>query len=210
MDTGMLHTHTLVVSLYLLQLLIRLIMMAAATPEKAAKFTKAMRIPHIVLSILFLGTGIYLMTRQESIQPYAWVKLGLIVASIPLGVVGGKRNSVPLTAFAFLLLVGAMVLAFTKPAFLRSSTTKEVEESAGGNSAQIKAGQQLYIQRCELCHGGDGTKAFQGAKDLKASTMDDAAIMDIIRKGKNMMPPNPDFTDAEVEQLKEYVKYLRQ
>jgi mono/diheme cytochrome c family protein len=206
LDTAMKHSHTLVVSLYLLQLLLRLIMMAAATPEKSAKFTRAMRIPHIVLSVLFLGTGIFLMARQETIQPYVWMKLGLIAASIPVGIIGGKRNSVPLTGFAFLLLAGAMALAFIKP--MRTTTTKEVQET-GENTATIKAGQQLYIQRCELCHGGDGTKAFQGAKDLKASTMEDAAIMDIIRKGKNMMPPNQDFTDQQVEELKEYVKYLR-
>lgn len=50
MDTGILHSHTLVVSLYLLQLLVRVVLMAAASKEALAKYTKAIRIPHIVLA----------------------------------------------------------------------------------------------------------------------------------------------------------------
>ncbi|MBK9448479.1 MAG: SirB2 family protein [Bacteroidetes bacterium] len=131
MDTGILHSHTLVVSLYLLQLLIRVVLMAAASKEALAKYTKAMRIPHIVLATLMLGTGIFLMVRQaqgvDGIQPYVWVKFALVLASIPLGVVGSKRNSVALTGFAFVVLAGCMALAYAKPEALRSVATKAID-----------------------------------------------------------------------------------
>jgi mono/diheme cytochrome c family protein len=213
MDTGIKHTHVLIVSLYLLQLLIRVILMAAAKKETVDKYTKAMRIPHIVLSILMLGTGIYLLVKAPAgIQPYTWVKLGLIALSIPLGVMGTKRNSIAFTGLSLLLLFGAMGLAFGKPSFLRTAATEAIDPGkadANLDMAKVKAGQVIYEQRCVLCHGGDGAAGFQKAANLTTSTMADAAVIDIIHKGKGVMPPNADLTDEQVEQVKEYVKYLR-
>jgi mono/diheme cytochrome c family protein len=211
MDTGMLHSHTLVVSLYLLQLLVRVVLMLTANKELVAKYTKAMRIPHIVLSILMLATGVYLMVKAPAgVQPYILVKLGLVVASIPLGVIGSKRGSVALTALSFLLLAGVMGLAYTKPDFLRSASTPEIDPvKAGEDAATLKQGQALYEKYCVLCHGADGAAGFQGAKNLNASTMPDVEIVNIIQNGKGVMPPNTDLTDAEAQQVKDYVKYLR-
>lgn len=211
MDTGMLHTHNLVVSLYLLQLLVRVVMMVAASPTTVEKYVKAMRVPHIVLSILMVATGTFLMFRTPGgTQPYILVKLLLVLASIPLGVIGSKRKSVALTAFAFLLLAGTMVIAYTKPAFLRSSSSTAVKGSKEGlDMTKVKAGQPLYELRCTLCHGADGAAGFQKAADLSASKMADADILTIIKNGKGVMPPNSDLGEAEVEQVKEYVKYLR-
>lgn len=213
MDTGIKHTHVLIVSLYLLQLILRVVLMAAAKQETVQKYTRSMRVPHIILSILMLGTGIYLMVKAPAgIQPYTWVKLLLIAFSIPLGIVGTKRGSIAFTGLALLLLAGAMGLAYAKPSFLRTAVTEAIDPakaSPGLDMDQVKAGQPLYEQRCVLCHGGDGAAAFQGAKDLTASTMLDADIISIIKRGKGVMPPNSDLSHAQVEQIKEYVKYLR-
>lgn len=210
MDTGMLHTHTLVVSLYLLQLLVRVVMMITASKTSVEKYVKAMRIPHIVLSILMLGTGIFLMVRAaDGVQPYILVKLGLVVASIPLGVIGGKRNSVALTGFAFVLLAGTMVLAYAKPAFLRKSSGTVADAKAGLDPVKVKAGQVIYEERCTLCHGSDGAAGFQKAADLSASKMADADVLNIVKNGKGVMPNNSDLSAEQLEQVKEYVKNLR-
>lgn len=214
MDTGILHTHTLIVSLYLLQLLIRVVLMAAAKQETLAKYSKAMRVPHIVLATLMLGTGIFLMVRQgqsvDGIQPYVWLKFALVLASIPLGVVGSKRNSVALTGFAFVVLAAVMGLAYAKPAALRSTATKSIEVvKADLDMDKVKAGQPLFEQYCVLCHGSDGAAGIQGAKNLVQSVMPDADIVAIIKNGKGMMPANPDLSDDQVAQIKEYVKYFR-
>lgn len=213
MDTGMLHTHKLVVSLYLLQLLVRVILMVAAKKETLDKYSKAMRIPHMVLATIMLGTGVYLMVKAPGgVQPYIWVKIGLVLASIPLGVVGSKRGSVALTGFAFLLLAGVMVLGFAKPAFLRNSATETIDPSKAAadlDMIKVKAGQALYEQKCTLCHGGDGAAGFQKAANLAKSTLADAEIINIIQKGKGIMPPNADLSSEQVDQVKEFVKYLR-
>lgn len=213
MDTGILHTHTLVVSLYLLQLLIRVVMMAGKMGA-LAKYNKAMRVPHMVLATLMLGTGIFLMVRQaqgiDGIQPYVWVKFALVLASIPLGVAGSKRGSVALTGFSFLVLAGCMALAYAKPAALSSRATMSTDTAkAGVDMDKVKAGQPLYEQYCVLCHGSDGAAGLQGAKDLGASSMTDAEILAIMKNGKGMMPANTDLSAEQAEQVKEYVKYLR-
>lgn len=213
-DTAMKHSHTLVAMLYLLQLLIRVVLMAMSNKETVAKYTKAMRIPQILLSVLFLGTGIYLMVRQgqsvDGIQPYVWVKFALVLASIPLGVIGSKRSSVALTGFALLVLLSVLALAYAKPEFLRSTAGKSTDVAkAGIDMEKVKAGQPLYEKYCVLCHGSDGAAGLQGAKNLSVSVLSDADILSIIKNGKGVMPPNPDLTDAEVEQVKEYVKYIR-
>jgi mono/diheme cytochrome c family protein len=212
MDTGMLHSHKLVVSLYLLQLLVRVILMVAAKPETVAKYTKALRVPHIVLSILMLVTGVYLMVKAPAgVQPYILVKLGLVLASVPLGVLGSKRNSVALTGLAFLLLAGTMAISFIKPSFLRTSNSSAIDPGKTGDAdaATLKEGQALYEKYCVLCHGADGGAGFQGAKDLAASTLADAEIVNLIQHGKGVMPANTDLSDAEAQKVKDYVKYLR-
>lgn len=210
MDTGMLHTHNLVVSLYLLQLLVRVVMMVAASQATVDKYVKAMRVPHIVLSILMVATGTFLMFRAPGgVQPYILVKLGLVLASIPLGVIGSKRKSVALTGFAFFLLAGTMVIAYTKPAFLRSSSVTVADAKDGLDPAKVKAGQVIYEERCTLCHGADGAASFQKAADLSASKMADADIINIVKNGKGVMPNNSDLSPEQLEQVKEFVKNLR-
>lgn len=210
-DVAMKHSHMLIVSLYLLQLLIRVILMVAAKPETVNKYTKAMRIPHIVLSVLMLGTGIWLMARSPvGVEPYLWIKLALIAASIPLGVMGTKRGSVAFTGLSLALLLGAMGLSFAKPAALRSTPSSELDSTKpGADSPSVKAGKVIFEQKCVLCHGVDGKAGVQGAKDLSVSALDDAAIVDIIKHGKGVMPATDDLTDEQVQQVKDYVKYLR-
>jgi cytochrome c6 len=169
----------------------------------------------MVLATLMLGTGIYLMVRQGQtigIQPYVWVKIMAVLASIPLGVMGSKRGSVALTGFAFLLLAGVMGLSYSKPAFLRRSSAPVIAGSpavAGLDMAKVEAGQVLFEQQCTRCHGGDGTAGLQKAANLATSRMADSDIATILRQGKGVMPSNPDLTPEQIDQLKEYLHFLR-
>jgi mono/diheme cytochrome c family protein len=152
-----------------------------------------------------------MVKAPAGVQPYILVKLALVIASIPLGVMGSKRNSVALTGLSLALLLGVMGLAYAKPAFLRTSTSAAIDPTKAdpAEAASLKDGQALYEKYCILCHGADGAAGFQGAKNLAASTLTDAEISNLIRNGKGVMPPNSDLTDPEVEKVKDYVKYLR-
>ncbi len=209
-DIAVGHSHKLIVGLYLLQLLIRVILMVAAKESTVERYTKVMRLPHIILSILMLGTGIYLMARAPGgMQPYIFLKLALVAGSIPLGVIGGKRKSVAFTGLALLLLLGALGLSLAKPRLMSSSPMIDPAKTGMADEATLKDGQKLYEKYCMLCHGADGAAGFQGAKNLGASTLADADILNLIQNGKGVMPANTDLTAEEREKVKEYVKYMR-
>lgn len=212
METGILHTHTLVVTLYLLQLLAKVVMLAMGKQAALAKFSQKTKIAHIVLSVLMLATGVFLMVKSPTgTQPYIFVKLALVALSIPVGIIGMKRNSIALAGLALLMLIGVYGIAEVKPAFLRSNMSETIDPAnAGGiDPIVLKEGQALYEKYCVLCHGADGAAGFQGAKSLAASVLSDDEIKNLVRNGKGVMPPNADMSDDEVEKVKEYVKYLR-
>ena len=211
MDVGMLHTHTTMVFLYLIILGIRVILFAMGNTGALESFSKRTRMIGIVASILLLATGIFLMVRSPlGLEPFIFAKMGLMVASIPVGIIGFKRKKLPLAVLSFLLLCGSLVLAYTKPAFLRSSAdVKGISADAGNDKAVLEAGKVVYESACKLCHGPSGDAGFQGAKNLQQSTMADAEIKTLIRQGKGMMPANTDLSDKQVEDVIAYVKYLR-
>ena len=212
METGILHTHTLIVTLYLLQLLAKVVMLGMGKQQALANFSAKTKIPHIVLSVLMLATGVFLMIKSPTgTQPYIFAKLALVILSIPVGIIGMKRNSIVMASAALLILIGVFFIGRVKPEFLRSNLSENIDvNNAGGiDPVVLKEGQALYEKYCVLCHGADGAAGFQGAKSLAASTLGDDEISTLVRNGKGVMPANPDMSDEEVEKVKEYVKYLR-
>jgi uncharacterized membrane protein SirB2 len=202
-DVAMKHSHVLIVSLYLLQLLIKVVLLAIGNKIALGKFTKGMKIPHIILATLMMGTGVYLMVRMGPMA-YTELKFALVLASIPVGIIGSKRQSLPMLALSFLILCGVMTLAYTKPTLWKSGKVVEGSDS-------VKAGQVVYQENCQRCHGADGLGGFAGAKDLTKSTMADAEITNVIVQGNasGTMPAHPNLSAQQVEQVKEFVKQLR-
>lgn len=49
-------------------------------------------------------------------------------------------------------------------------------------------GQELYLLNCASCHGEHGDLGVSGAKNLRASKINEITIEKIIRNGKNGMP----------------------
>lgn len=213
MYTGMLHTHTLCVTLFLILLLVKVFKMATRGPESLVNLNRWTKIPNIIISVIMLATGIYLMIKSpEGTQPYVLVKLGLVIAAIPLGIIGLKRGKVALGALSVLLLVGTMTLAYTKPEFLRNVDGDPiVVEGEGGAelTAELKKGREIYNQKCFRCHGKEGDAGASGAKDLKVSKISDEEITKMVREGKGMMEGYPELSDAEMKSVVAYVKYLR-
>lgn len=210
----MLHTHTLVVSLFLLFILVKFGMLVAGKTDTLENFSKKTKLVDPILGTLMLGTGIFLMVRSPNgTEPFVLVKLGLALGSIPLGIIGLRKAKVGLAGLSVAFLVLAMVLALAKPAFLRTApAAPEVKQDqfAGEDFKQYKLGKELYYKKiCNTCHGDDGAAGFQGAKNLEDSEMTDAEIHEIIRNGKGMMQPNPGISDEDLAALTAYVKGFR-
>jgi mono/diheme cytochrome c family protein len=73
--------------------------------------------------------------------------------------------------------------------------------------AQIDAGESLYNNNCQICHGERLVSTGQ-TFDLRRLTENDRARFDnSVRNGKNQMPPwKGVLTDEEIDQLWQYIR----
>ena len=69
----------------------------------------------------------------------------------------------------------------------------------------------LYSMHCAQCHGEDGKLGSSGAKDLSQSSLTDAQIDQMIKKGKNAMPPMQALleTQENINLVAQHIKGLR-
>ena len=58
-------THFVVVTIFFLIYLIKTILLVANKKEQLQNFTKKIKVLEMIVSFLFLGTGIYMMTQVE-------------------------------------------------------------------------------------------------------------------------------------------------
>jgi len=195
MVKGILHTHYLVVVLFLLIYVIKTVLLLSNKKELLAAFTKKVKVPEMIISFLFLGTGIFLMTQLPKIHFLIWIKLGLILAAIPLAVIGFKKSNKMLAALSLVMLTASFGLA-------EVAAKKKMQADNSGIASND--GKALYDNNCKLCHGDDGKLGLSGAKDINATQMDVEAIKNVILKGQNMMQPVP--VDAnQAAAIAEYV-----
>src|SRR5438477_11062820 len=104
-------THFLVVTILFLIYLIKTILLLANKKEILQFFTKKIKVIEMIVSFLFLATGIYLMTQIPEIKMELIFKISLVFLAIPLAVVGFKKGKKALATVSFLLILGAFALA---------------------------------------------------------------------------------------------------
>lgn len=211
MQTGMLHTHTLMVVLFLSIYLIKCVLIWFS-PATLIKFTAKTRIAEMIISTLFLLTGFYLAYNNASIGvgSWFWVKLAAVFLAIPVAVVGYRRNNKFLATLSlFLILYSYGVSETRSPRMIKSDfaqasfqkalkTNPElaevVTEPMDGNGKEnpkydlLNHGRSVFLAQCALCHGDDGKKGLGGAKNLHESRLDKNQIMELLMKGRNTMP----------------------
>ncbi|MFO0357716.1 MAG: c-type cytochrome [Sphingobacteriaceae bacterium] len=197
MYKGILHTHTLVVTLFLLIYVIKTILLLGNRADLLQKFTKLVKVPEMIISALFLITGIYLATQQPfggKFDYLFWIKLVMVFTSIPLAVIGFKKSNKILAALSLLLITGSYGLA--EVYHKKKAITDTI---VAGND-----GKALYEANCNVCHGADGKLGMAGAKDLSASALDLAAMKEIILHGKGAMPAST-LNEEQAQAVAEYV-----
>src|SRR5688500_2960803 len=176
MYKGVLHTHYLVVTLFLFIYVIKTILLLSNKTDLLTNFTKKVKVFEMIISALFLITGIYLTTQLPfggKFDYLFWIKLVMVFASIPIAIIGFKKANKVMAALSLLLITGAFGLAeayHKKKGIAKSS--EEIMVADGGKS--------LYEAKCGLCHGNDGKLGVSGAKDLSQTTLDITAIKEII------------------------------
>ena len=185
MYKGFSHTHYLVVTLFLLIYVIKTILLLSNKNDLLILFAKKTKVFEMIISALFLITGIYLTTQLPfggKFDYLFFIKIGMILIAIPLAVIGFKRYNKILAALSLLLITGSFGLA-------EVYTKRKAIPKNNSNPIATNDGRALYENNCILCHGGDGKLGMSGAKDISTTTMDRAALTEIILKGKGNMPP---------------------
>src|SRR5687768_804826 len=96
MYKGFLHTHYLVVTLFLLIYLVKTILLLSNRNDLLANFNRKVKVFEIIVSALFLITGIYLATQLPFGGKYDYlfyIKIAMVLLSIPLAVIGFKKHN---------------------------------------------------------------------------------------------------------------------
>ncbi len=198
----MLHTHKLSVMLFLVLYLFKLIFLLTNNAKAMAIMQKkGWRIFDMGLSTLFLATGLYLLFTAAEVKMLQWVKIGMVFLSIPIAIIGFRKGNKPLATLSVLLIFGAYGMA-------EAAKKNHVQPVAAGATPQETA-KAMYVLECEKCHGKDGALGAGGAANLQTSTLSEAEIVTIIRKGKNLMPPFVGWNDEQLKILADYTKSLR-
>lgn len=75
----------------------------------------------------------------------------------------------------------------------------------------IPDGEELFIQNCAACHGGDGDLGMSGAIDLTKSAMTDKEMKSVIENGRNAMPRFKEMLskEGELDAVVEHVRTLK-
>jgi len=205
MYTGMLHTHKLVVSLFLILYLIKTALLVLNKHDALDSFTKKTKVAEMIISTLFLLTGIYLAMNSANNGTWLWMKLFVIACSIPLAVIGFKKKNQSLALISLMFLIYAYGISETKSPFM-SDEKKKVDTT---NVPVAEVGKKIYEEKCTLCHGSDGKLGLSGAKDLTQSTLSHAEKIDLVMNGKNaMMSFKEQLTPEQVEAVTQYVETL--
>jgi cytochrome c5 len=209
MYTGILHLHKVVVGLFIFIYLVKTILLLLPGKEevldKIKKFTK---IPEMVISFLMLGTGIYLLMSASVLSTLLMIKISAVFASIPLAIIGFKKNIKVLAVLSLLLLVGSYGMAeihkkrksVIEPELLTINPTQE---------QMLDQAKSIYLSNCAACHGSDGKLGLSGAKDLTASVLSYEQKYEVIKYGKNAMPGYRQLSDEQINALIQYTETLK-
>lgn len=193
--------------LFLLTYVIKTILLFSSK-SLLGQYSHITKIPEIVLSFLFLASGIWLFIIIGGIKYMQIIKLMFVLAAIPIAIVGFKKHNKGLALLALMLIVGAYGISemSKNKIFIPKSTSASVTN----NSPQTD-GALVFHQNCVFCHGEDGKKKYRNAPDLSLSSLSEDAIIQSVREGsKGKMPSYLHIlSDENIEAVSKFVTGLQ-
>ncbi len=212
MYTGLLHTHRLVVILFVLLYLIKLILLLNNSLVYE-KFAQKVRVPEMIISTLFLITGIGMLSQIGEITTLIWIKVALVFGSIPVAIIGFKRKNKVLAILSLAMILGSYGLAEInkkQKSAKKELTNQIITDKTAPNYNAVEHGKTVFLAYCQACHGADGKLGLSGAKDLTATAKTDVEIMEVLQNGKNSMPAYKNTLSAdEMEALAQFIQSLK-
>lgn len=233
-----LHTHVLVVVLFLILFAVKAVLLLLNKRAALDKMRSKTKVLDMIFGTLILLTGGYLLFLYNGgIPTWLIIKIVLVLVAIPLGIVGIKRENKVLTVlalFIFLYVYGVAEtksLAMDKDGASAQNTTTATPEAdavetgdaglsqsasaqegivASMSEAQLANAKSIYDQLCANCHGADGTKGTGGAAILTDGNLSLNDRINVIEEGRGLMPGFGDqLTEQEAEALAAYTITLK-
>ncbi len=210
MYTGLLHTHKLVVILFLLHYVVKLVLLLLNRSEQLANYSKRTKVTEIAISALFLITGLWMLgtslMKGGSVSSLQIIKLVCVFTSIPLAIIGFKRSNKLLAVLSVALIIASYGLAEVNRKKKAGGT---VNTETASNS--LEAGKIIYQEKCMQCHGSDGAAGISGAKVLGQTGLTADEQKALLISGKNSMPAfEGTLSDEQMTAVVEYVATFRQ
>jgi mono/diheme cytochrome c family protein len=172
------------------------------------KFTKITKVPEMIISTLFLVSGVWLFVLLGGIKTMHFVKLAMVFIAIPVAIIGFKKRKKGLALFSFLLIVcayGVAEMSKNKPFIKANVQMMNDDQSPRSN------GQRVYFENCAFCHGNDGKKAYRDAKNLNMTGLSETDLQTFIHDGvKGKMPAyGTVLTQQEIADVALYVSTMK-
>ncbi|MBS1624549.1 MAG: c-type cytochrome [Bacteroidetes bacterium] len=200
--------HRVLVTAFLVHYVWKTFLLLSNKKDTLAAYTAKTRIAEMLVALLFMLSGFYMIYAGPSLSATMWIKIAMVFASIPIAIIGFRRNIKPMAIVAVLLLVGAYGLAEMNKAKYKKEDKAPVDTSTVAGDP-VAVGKEVYTAKCVACHGDAGDAQLAGAKNLKITTLTDDQQKDIILHGKGGMSAFP-LPDDQLNGVIAYLKTLKQ
>ena len=206
---GLLHTHLLSVILFLVIYLVKTFLLLSNKKEGLAKFTKMVKVPEMIISVLFLGTGVYLLL-QFGLTKLLVIKIGVVLLAIPTAIVGFKKSNKIVALISFIMIVAAYGLGeMNKRKIDKQYVDPKLADVSNPGYDKTKHGEAVFTAYCQRCHGIGGTNG-PGGLVLTVTTTDHATKLDRVINGTNLMAGFKDVLNPqEIDAVVAYVETLK-
>ena len=179
-----------------------------------------------VLGAAVLATGGYLALQYPG--PWPWwlaVKIGLVLALLPLALVALRRGQRGLAVATLLALGYVYGVGYTRSLTLQPGAASPITSPADPRDGRVLApavavpavavpdstqtggiiGKLLYKQNCIRCHGLNGDMCLYGARNLQQSVLSLDGRIALLTQGRGRMPAfYPRLTPEEIGAVARY------
>lgn len=221
--TAFLHSHVLIVVLFLLLFTYKVILLLLNKQNALARVRNNTKVVEMVLGTLILVTGGWLLFNYTGVPVWLITKIVLVAVAVPLGIVALRRDNKMLAVLTLLIFAyvygiaesDSLTLQQNNNRSLTSVHTPETDAAETGttqgqivasiNNTALANAKAIYVNECSKCHGNDGAKGMSGAPNLTKSQLNLNDREHIIANGRGLMPGyGKKLSEQEIEELAAY------